>query len=470
MPSALQITVLMLSLPTASLPGNCAEVTRAIALVGAKVVPMNRMIILRDQTVVMRNGRIEALASARDTVVPPNALRIDARGLYVIPGLADSHVHLQEAKHENRAMLNLFLANGVTTILNLYGSPTHLRLREEVRRGSIQGPRIFTSGRPIGDPVGTSPATSAEEIEQSVIAQKRAGYDFIKLHGDLSRDAYHRLVELTHRENIPLIGHAPRNLGIAPMLQEQQHAVAHVEEYLYAYFHYHRNPDEPIPELDQKIQQLAIETAKARTWVMSTLAVYRGITDQISDLDRVLARPEVGYMPRTIGDAWGWWPPNNTYVRRFPKKTVPWFETQYHLLERVSKAFQDAGVPLLAGTDTPTSAVVPGFSMSDELRALVSAGLTPYEALRAATVNAAEFLGRSKESGTIEVGKQADLVLLEQNPLEDISALSAIRGVITNGKWISKGDLTALLQDAAATRGLMKEQLPRNSERISVRK
>ena len=400
------------------------------------------------QTVVVRNGRIATLGPVLSTRVPKDALRIEASGKYLIPGLTDAHVHLQESESINHVFFNLFLANGITTILNLRGGPAHLTLRAEVNGGRLLGPRIFTSGPWIGDPVGAPPTTTPEEIEKIVAAQKRAGYDFVKLHGDLSRAAYDRLVSVTQREDIPLIGHAPRNLGIEPMLQERQHAVAHVEEYLYAYFYYHRNAHQSVPDLDNKIRILAQETARAGTWVIPTLVVFRGIAEQISDLHAVLARPEVLYLPRSVGETFGWWPPNNTYVNRFDKETIPWFRTQYHLLERTTKAFQDSGVPLLAGTDTPTSAVVPGSSLHDELKALVTAGLTPYQALQTATVNAATFLGCSRTGGTIDVGKRADFVLLEQNPLNDISHLSAIAGVMVNGRWISKSSLRSLLQNA----------------------
>jgi hypothetical protein len=219
-------------------------------------------------------------------------------------------------------------------------------------------------------------------------------------------------------------------------------------KYLYVYFYYQRDARQPVPDLDKKIRTLAAETAKAGTWVIPTLVVFRGIAEQIADLHAVLARPEVLYLPRSVGETFGWWPPNNIYVNRFDKETIPWFQTQYHLLERTTKAFQDGGVPLLAGTDTPTSAVVPGSSLHDELKALVTAGLTPYQALQTATVHAATFFGCSRTAGTIDVGKRADFVLLEQNPLNDISHLSAIAGVIVNGRWIPKSSLRSLLQNA----------------------
>jgi Amidohydrolase family len=421
--------------------------SRTFALIGVNIIPMSAPGMRIAQTVVVRNGTIAFIGPVLSTPVPKNTLKIDGSGKYLIPGLTDSHVHLQDRASINRIVFDLFLANGVTTIVNLRGTPAHLKLRAEINEGRILGPRMFTSGPWIGDPVGSTPTTTPDEIEQMVTAQKQAGYDFVKLHGDLSPDAYRRLVKVTRLQNIPLIGHAPRNLGIEPMLQERQHTVAHVEEYLYAYFYYQRDIHQPIPDLDNKIRILAQETARAGSWVIPTLVVFRGIAEQISDLNAVLARPEVLCVPRSLGDAFGWWPPNNTYVNRFDKETIPWFQAQYHLLERATKALQDSGVPLLAGTDTPTPTVVPGFSLHDELKALVTAGLTPYQALQTATVHAASFLGYSRTAGTINVGQRADLVLLEQNPLDDISHISAIAGVIVNGRWIPKSSLRSLRQN-----------------------
>jgi hypothetical protein len=346
-------------------------------------------------------------------------------------------------------LLTLFLVNGVTTVLNLYGTPLHLALRTAVDRGEIPGPRIFTSGRSVGAPHGQTPAIAPEEIAREVAAQKRAGYDFIKLHGDLSLEAYRRLMAASRQENMRVVGHAPRNLGVAPMLEERQQAVAHLEEYLYAYFHYGAHPQEAIPDLDKKIRTLATATLKAGTSVISTIEVYRGIADQIGDLDHVLNRREVAYLPLSVGASWGWWPPNNTYVSRFRRDQIPLFRTNYRVLEQLTLGFQQAGVRLLAGTDTPTSAVVPGFSIHDELQDLVKAGLAPFEALQTATVNPAIFFGSLRDSGTIERRKRADCVLLKGNPLENIANTALIAGVVRNGQWISEAQISTALKRLA---------------------
>jgi hypothetical protein len=251
------------------------------------------------------------------------------------------------------------------------------------------------------------------------------------------------------QEGIRVVGHAPRNLGVTTMLEERQSAVAHVEEYLYAALFYHRPQHHPLPGADAAIRRLAADTARAGVAVISTLEVYLGIAGQIVDLNRVLGRPEVTCVPRSVGERLGWWPPHNTYVERFGKETVPVFDGNYRLLAQLTVALQRAGVLILAGTDAPTPAVVPGFSLHDELRDLVAAGFTPYEALKSATINAAAFLGQERDGGTIEIGARADAVLLDANPLDDVAHASRVAGVLLNGRWLSRTDIERLLQDVA---------------------
>jgi imidazolonepropionase-like amidohydrolase len=412
---------------------------QTVAFVGVNVVPMDRERFLTGQTVIVKEGRIAEIGPNDKTAVPKGALRIDGHGKYLLPGLADMHVHLQDVEQDNRALFNLFLANGVTTILNLYGTPQHLELRERLRRGALLGPVLYTSGPYVSN--APHPPPAAEEVERMVVEQKRAGYDFIKIHGDFSREAYHKLFEVALREKIRVIGHAPRNLGIEVLLEERQHAIAHAEEYLYAYFF----KSAPGDDRAAKVPAIAEATAKAGVWVIPNLTAYKGIWLQAKDIAPVLKRPEVQYVPARIAEDWQ--PERNTYVRRFNNpQSVLRFEQNYRLLERLVKGFRDAGVRMLAGTDTPIPSVVPGFSLHDELADLVAAGLTPYEALRTATANAAEFLGTLEQTGTVAVGKRADLVLIEGNPLNDIRNTTNCAGVMVGGRWLPKTELHQMLK------------------------
>ncbi|HSE38562.1 MAG TPA: amidohydrolase family protein, partial [Blastocatellia bacterium] len=230
------------------------------------------------------------------------------------------------------------------------------------------------------------------------------------------------------------------------------------EEYLYAYFLFKptTSPADAsqearlrwIAEQASRIPSVAQATAKAGIWVSPTLTVYRGIARQVDDIDTVLKRPEMKYLPPWISSQFQ--ASNNTYVKRFKKETAKGFFARAELLSKLVKGLRDAGVRLLAGTDTPVPSVVPGFSLHDELREMVSAGLTPYEALRTATANPAEFL-RTDKFGTVSVGKTADLILVEGDPLKDVTNASRRAGVMTRGRWFTEEELRKLLDEMAAS-------------------
>ncbi len=426
-----------------------AKQKQIVAFINVNVVPMDQERVLAGQTVIVKDGRIAEMGE--QIKVPAGAVRVDGRGKYLLPGLADMHVHIPGYDEPtDAATLQLFVANGVTTVLNLHGTPRHLELRERVARGQMLGPQIYTSGPFIAD--AGAPVLLPEEAERDVIEQKQAGYDLIKIHGDFSREAYHKVFEVARREGLRVVGHAPRNLGVEPMFEERQDAVAHAEEYIYAYFFFKRDPKmanadqetrlRNIAEQESKIPALAQATAKAGTWLIPTLTVYHGIGLQVDDIDAMMRRPEMKYLPPSIAARFA--PENNTYLKRFKKDTAKIFLAQADLLSKLVKGMREAGVKMLAGTDTPVPSVVPGFSLHDELQELVAAGLTPYEALRTATANPAEFLG-SREFGTVAVGKRADLILVDGDPLKNVGNAARRSGVMVHGRWFTAKELNHML-------------------------
>src|SRR5215510_11017480 len=320
---------------------------QAVAFVDVNVAPMDREQILNGQTVVVKDGKIVEMGATDKVEAPAGALRIDGRGKYLMPGLADLHIHLSYDERHDAAMLKLYVANGVTTILNLAGTPHHLELSAKISSGELFGPEFYTSGPFISDAFGPTP--TPDEVERDVVEQKRAGYDFIKIHGDFSREAYRRLFQVARREDMRVIGHAPRNLGVEPMLEERQDAVAHVEEYLYAYFFYKSDEilktadletlNRFLAEQEKRIPHIAQATAKAGTWVVANLEAYRNIALQVEDLDAALKREGVKYVIPDIAPHW--MPERNTYKQRFKPERAPFFRAQYQLLEKTVKGFRD---------------------------------------------------------------------------------------------------------------------------------
>ena len=418
---------------------------RPTAIVNVNVLPMDAERVLTRQTVLIENGRITSLGSVDRVRVPKGALVIDGTGKYLMPGLADMHVHLAYNPTEDHPqILKLFLANGVTTVLNLRGTPQMLELKANVASGRILGPRVYTVGPYVNEPFVTTP----DEVERAVVEQRRAGYDFIKLHGDLSREAYARLNAVARREGIRVIGHAPRNLGFETLFEEKQYALVHGEEFLYDRLN--RSTDSSLPHVEVRIPELARGIARAGTWLMPNLTGYKAIARMVRDLEAFLRQPEIRYLPPRNQIGWG--PATNPYTNRMAPDRYEPIMMRYRLIEQMVRDFRAHGGRMLVGTDALNTGVVPGFSAHDELVDLVAAGLTPYEALRAATANAAEFLGE-RTRGTIAVGKDADLLLLDADPLKDVANTRRIAGVMRGDRWMARADLGRMLAELVTEGG-----------------
>ncbi len=411
-----------------------------IAIKNVTVLPMDDERVLPAQTVVVENGVITRIDPASEVKLPAGARTIDAAGKFLIPGLGDMHVHLaSNPENEQRDILKLFVANGVTTVLNLRGTPQILELRAAIRRGDILGPRIYTAGPYVNEPFVTTP----DEVERAVVEQKRAGYDVVKLHGNLSREAYARLMSVARCEGINVVGHAPRNLGVEVMFAEHQYALAHAEEFLYD--RDNTSTDSSLPSVEARIPEFRDGMRRAGIWLMPNLTAFKMIGRQVQDLDAVLARPEMRYLPATVKAIWG--PSTNGYTTRMDRSKAPGIFARYRVIEKLVRSFNEGGVRMLVGTDAMNTGVIPGFSAHDELADLVAAGLTPWQALRAGTANAAEFLGDGRRRGKIAERMEADLVLLDANPLIDIANTRRIAGVMLRGQWLSRKDIAAMLRD-----------------------
>lgn len=425
-----------------ALQGSAAHAQAAsTAFVNVTVLPMDGDRVLSGQTVLVQGDLISAVGPSSRVPIPDHATRIDARGKFLMPGLVDLHVHQLWPREIQLALLKMYVVNGVTTILNLRGMPEHLVYRREIADRRVLGPTLYTAGPYVNEPF----VVTADSVEREVVAQKRAGYDFIKLHGDLSRDAYARLNSVARREGIRVIGHAPRNLGIDALFDERQYALAHAEEFLYDTLN--RSRDVDLPLFEPRIPELTRRMADAGIWLMPTLTAYKNIGLMAANLDRVLARPEMRYLPQVARTGWG--PATNPYTRRFGPEKASGIFKRLALQQKLIRSFDSAGVRLLLGTDGFNTGTVPGWSAHDELGELVAAGLSPYHALRAATANASAFLGATPCIGLVRTGCVADLLLLEANPLQDVRNARRATGVMLRGRWLAREALDGILVSLA---------------------
>ena len=406
------------------------EVRPSLAITHVDIVPMDRERLLADQTVLIVEDHIAEIGPADKIQVPKTAAVVDGTGKYLLPGLADMHVHATD-----EIMLPIYLDNGITTVVNMNGNPSVLALRDKIRKGLVMGPVVYTTGPLLaGEGVmwrNKVVVKTPEDARRAVKEQMQAGYDFLKIYEGLSKENYSEIAKTAHALGGRMIGHIPDDVGLEGVLRAHQEAVHHVGGVIWGFFW----PDLDVAHIPDAVKKMR----EAHAYFCPTFGIYKTFAKQVSDQQSLLARPEMAYIsPETLA----WW-----------KQATPKVDTTYNLFvyfgRRLIRAMEDGGVPILTGTDNTNPFVVPGFSIHDELAALVDAGLSPYEAISGATRLSSDFL--RNDGGTILVGKRADLLLLERNPLDDVANLRTLQGIVLRGRWISKQDLDAKLIQVKGT-------------------
>jgi imidazolonepropionase-like amidohydrolase len=435
----------LLSLAGALLPGCAHEVRpltgvseRAVAFVGVNVVPMDSERVLADHTVIVRNGLITSVGPSAEITVPPDAERIDARGRYLMPGLADFHVHL----HSDEQLLS-YLAHGVTTLFELDGSPHHVELRQQLANNQRFGPMLYTSGPLLdGGPPGgrVVQVATPEQARIAVVRQKLAGYDALKVYDNITPEVYAILVAMARQQHLPVVGHVPRTVGVESVLRSHQALISHGEEYFLS-----ASRDE------SRIAALARATKEGGTSVVPDLVHIHASLRMLKDLEGVFADPEARYLSPEVLRNWRYSNPTRRVdVAEFAERE----RAAYPFVQHLTLALQKEGVRLLLGTNASDAGLFPGRSTHLELSELVEVGLTPYEALSTGTRNAVGFIKEHVDPtarfGTVAVGQRADLLLLPGNPLEDVGQADRALGVMVRGQWLTREQLQKLREKSAS--------------------
>ena len=422
--------------------------------------------IFNGQTVLVKGKRIIEIGPSKRIAVPQNARVIDGTGAYLMPGLADMHMHTRDNWDDWMgdwpvSPLLLYLANGVTTI-RCFGpeiSGYVLRWRDKINSGQLIGPTIFTSG-----PIIYGPVNNPKKI---VLEQKAQGFDFIKLYSFLSKDEFHEAMIAAKQAGMYTAGHIPFQVGLEVVLSEGMDEIAHIEELSFEFVDFDRNKGltgrEWMPyviktayqqvkpyfglnmeELDEKfgvlVSSVATKVHSANIPVCTTLFLDEVIVEKLYEPEQFLSKPENIYLPRKYLAAFR----QGREKHQMQFRGGGDFAFFKRTLDRILlKYLKEAEVFLVLGTDAGTGwmGLVPGFSIHDELRILTENGFTPYEAIKTGTVNAAivvEEMNGNGDFGTIEIGKRADLILVEDNPLEDVANIKNILGVMASGRWYNK--------------------------------
>lgn len=413
---------------------------REIVIRSVNIIPMDKEEVLANQMVLIKDGKISAIGPKLK--YGKNALVIDAKGKYLIPGLAEMHAHVPPIDdiEPMKEVLFLFAANGITTIRGMLGHPKHLELRSKISSGEILGPRLYTTG-PSFNGLGVKTPEAGSSMVRN---QKLAGYDYLKLHPGLTKENFAAIATTAKEVGIPFVGHVSFGVGVWRAIDAGYSSIDHLDGFiegmvpgiekmveqqagLFGMFVADRADTSQIPRLMNGLKSQNI-------WVVPTQSLAERWFSPDFTENEFRSDPEIKYMKaETVNN----WIQSKKNLVSNPEYNAAKIQDYIKLRRRLIKACQEYGVGLLLGCDAPQVFNVPGSSTHHELEYLVRCGLTPYQALRTGTVNVASYL-KLADAGVIKSGASADLVLIEGNPLNDVTQTKKISGVMINGKWLSR--------------------------------
>ena len=452
-----------------SFAGMAASISaQTIAFTNVNVIPMDRERVLANQTVVIKNGLIAEIDDAKNVKLSKGAVRIDGTGKYLIPGLVDMHTHLLSDSDEypdaiGPHELRVMVANGVTTVRFMIGTPELLALRTRSANGELEAPTIFVAsphltGREQGN---NFVVNTPDEAREAVRKSKAAGYDFIKVTTFIKPEVYEAAVDEAAKQNIRVVGHADsRFVGVERAWKAKQQ-IEHLDGYMEQLLRddapvkgsvsdvYIYNPEnwKSFDYIDEsKIAAVARRTVASNPYVNPTQHFMKNTFGRLRTEDEIRKQPDFRFYPAKVQQQWLDFYRKNRFINTVPlEQRARWIK----LREKLIKAIYDAGGRIMTGSDTPEFLWLYGFGMHHELKALKDAGLSNYAVLEAATKNPSMFLGTIDKVGTIEKGKRADLILLNANPLDYIFATENRAGVMLKGRWHSQKELNGWLDEAA---------------------
>lgn len=413
--------------------------TKIMSFENVNVIPMNIDTVLTNQRVIIANDKILKIESATKIATNPIDVTIDASGKYLIPGLVETHFHLQN-NIENE--FKLLIANGITSARNMaeYKGQNHIKIRELAQSNTILSPHYYTTGPYLK----RHDFKHIDSVEAVVQYHKKRGYDYLKIADNLPKDIYLKLLETAKKENIEIVGHGQRELPLEFSLRIK--SIAHVEEFMNIFSKEERNSI-------AYLQKAAKEIKTSGIYVSPTLGIFEMIS-RYADKEKsklLNSNKNSKYLPKHYSD---YWKSDSINYRKHSwftdKESLIRLENELEWQKKFTLLLHKQGVPLMAGSDT-YGLFLPGFSLHHELELIQSSGLSNYETLKTATVVPARYLNTISQSGTISEGKLADLVLLEKNPLDDIKNTKTFIGVVIKGEWYNKEKLDNLLLEVESS-------------------
>jgi imidazolonepropionase-like amidohydrolase len=396
----------------------------ALVITNANLIDGTGSAPVSDAVVVIENGRITSVGPRANVKIPKGANLFDARGKYVLPGLWDMHAHFEQVEWGP-----VYLAAGVTTVRDVGNEFEFITaVRDAIKTGRGLGPRILLAGIVDGDSpfaLGVIRANTPDEARVVVNRYHDAGFQQMKIYSSVKPDIVKAITTEAHRLGMTVTGHVPRGMNAVQAVEAGMDQINHIQ-YLPAVLV--PKDFKPQPGVAPKIDLESPEAKKTfqffkdhNTVFDPTLVVFEWLLHP-SEVPFATIEPGAGKLPREL-DA----PINNTGV---PPAQAANARVTLDLFLHITGALHRAGLTIVAGTDQ----VVPGHSLRREIELYVQAGFTPMEAIQAATIVPARVMKMDRESGTVQAGKLADLILVEGNPLDRIANIRNTKFVITNGR------------------------------------
>ena len=435
---------------------------KSILLTDVNVLPMDTPRVLERHSILITDGVIQAIGPVGSLLVPPDTIRVDGQGGFVLPGLSDLHAHIGGALADETSdvaanQFLLYLATGVTLLRDPGGSDAHFDYRRRINAGELLGPDLhFTSPILEGEDAVWDFAVQVvdpADVEPLIEGFAEQGYWGVKIYHTLSATVFDAVVEAARRHGLPVIGHVPFEVGIERALAKRMFSIEHLRGYDFDGLsavelekdggRSARRFSSIARMTDARRTELVERTFQAGTWNVPTLVIARFLWDA-KGREALARQPRFGLVHPAIQDAVKNASALDALFSPESRRTLQ--EVLPHQ-QALVRELHSRGAGILIGTDSVLPAYVPGFTPIDEMQAIAAAGIENFEVLHAATLKAAQALGVAGERGTVAVGKRASLIVLAENPVEDLAALWSLKGVLHRGRWLPLASLEHHLRD-----------------------
>jgi imidazolonepropionase-like amidohydrolase len=435
---------------------------QSIAITNVTIIDVEHGRSIAPRTVLIDNGRIVSIEVPRTAHIPTNAQRVDGHGRFLIPGLVDMHVHLfnlSTHRPPSDWMFPLFIANGVTAVREMRGDAETMLLVKQWRKrlddGDLIAPRIIAAGIAVQ---GSSPDDARHQVDAAV----DAGADFIKVFSEVPSANWRAIMDEARKRSLPVLGHVPAGVSLLDAAKMGQRS----DEHLMQAYEACSSIESKVLEERRGLEGEAL-VAKRDAQEARVLAAFDPrICRRVSKALAATGQAQVPTLVLADEDTWAasgtpsadprWrflradehtrW---QGFLAGYTADDATLAKQRWPVARRIVSAMHQAGVTIMAGTDSPMPGVYPGYALHEEMALLVASGLTPREALRSATFAPAQFLGIAATTGSVAIGKRADLVLLEADPSRDIRNTRRINAVVIDGRLMRRVDIDAVLEDAA---------------------